>query len=466
MIIRTFIDKCNTIFKDSDRNLGLNPIGELNYGGLISRCLIHFDTQNLKNLYTDGVITDLTKLKHTLKLTNCGNVGGKQQPNPYNKKRASSFELIYFQLPMEWDGGVGSSLNADDFWISNKELSNNSGANWYRAKTHIDWDNDGVYTYDLLYDEYNSFMSSGSSIILGVQKFDYGNEDFEVDISEVVNDIIENGNDNFGIGIAFAPAFEAIEDEENVNYVGFFTNHTNTIFKPCVISEYDDFVDDDRYKFYTGKSNKLYLYTNINGTPTNLDELPICTISDITYSVVNQTKGVYYAIVDFDFDEIEENTILFDIWSGLTYNSKELPDIEKQFVVLPNENYFNFNINIYDTPRLTPTLSGVKKGELIKNGETRIIKTIFRIPYTNNQSNMITNCKYRIYTQDGQREYELIPYHQIERMENFYFFKLMSDNFLPGVYYIDISVSYGMETILYKNVSNFEIKNDITVDYR
>ena len=32
MLKHTFLDKCSTIYKDSEINTGLNPVMELNYG--------------------------------------------------------------------------------------------------------------------------------------------------------------------------------------------------------------------------------------------------------------------------------------------------------------------------------------------------------------------------------------------------------------------------------------------------
>ena len=55
MVFRTFLDKCNTIVKGSNDNFGLNPILMLHYGGLVSRILIHFDIEELKNRIGENV---------------------------------------------------------------------------------------------------------------------------------------------------------------------------------------------------------------------------------------------------------------------------------------------------------------------------------------------------------------------------------------------------------------------------
>ena len=75
MVVRTFFDKNNTIVKGEFINTARNPVTELFYGGnenenKFSRYLFHFDEKRLKTLYTGGTFVDITKLKHTLKLTN------------------------------------------------------------------------------------------------------------------------------------------------------------------------------------------------------------------------------------------------------------------------------------------------------------------------------------------------------------------------------------------------------------
>ena len=54
MIIHTFFDKCNTIFENSEFNTGYNPVAELNAGSILSRILIHFDLNKLKQQLLNG----------------------------------------------------------------------------------------------------------------------------------------------------------------------------------------------------------------------------------------------------------------------------------------------------------------------------------------------------------------------------------------------------------------------------
>ena len=100
MVIRTYFDKNNTIVKNQSVNTGLNPVTELFYGGAdgkekFSRFLLHFDETRIKSLYTGGTYTDITKLKHTLRMTNTASFDTALLNGTMGSKaRASSFDLI------------------------------------------------------------------------------------------------------------------------------------------------------------------------------------------------------------------------------------------------------------------------------------------------------------------------------------------------------------------------------------
>ena len=70
MVIRTYIEKNNTIIKNSEVNTGRNPIAELYYGGQESttdytRHLLYFDVEGLQEKYNNGEFGDLSKLTGT-----------------------------------------------------------------------------------------------------------------------------------------------------------------------------------------------------------------------------------------------------------------------------------------------------------------------------------------------------------------------------------------------------------------
>ena len=74
MLTRTYIEKINTIISGDSINTGINPISELVYGANNSRMLLYFDHNKIKSMVEDKTYADITKLKHTLKMTNAGSI--------------------------------------------------------------------------------------------------------------------------------------------------------------------------------------------------------------------------------------------------------------------------------------------------------------------------------------------------------------------------------------------------------
>ena len=167
MIKHTFLDKCCTIVKDSDLNTGLNPVAELNYGNCISRVLIHFDVEELQMMIEDKTFSNLDSLTHILKLTNCGSVNNDLHNKTLTsgcepKERASSFTVLLFKVPYEWDNGKGIDF-ANDFWISDHHKFSNSGCNWFQRKNGQPWDTEGIISQHDLFLE--SMAGAAKSVV-------------------------------------------------------------------------------------------------------------------------------------------------------------------------------------------------------------------------------------------------------------------------------------------------------------
>ena len=333
MVIRTYFDRNNTIILDGYANTGRNPVSELYYGGgstnkSYSRFLFHFDETRLKNLHNGGTFPNLGLLKHTLIMTNTGafdlNLLGRD--TPYGKQRASSFDLVVFKLPQNWDEGVGYDYNID-VPLQEPSYQNTNGAgitvystnpsNWTYAQTNLPWNNGpGTYT------------GSPTPIMVGTQHFEQGNENLEIDITDIVNTYL-TGATNYGLGIAFPYSYEQTVTTD-YQAVGFFTRHTQTFYEPYVETTYSCHIKDDRTDFYLDKPNRIYLYVNINGTPTNLDELPTVNVYDNCGTIISSytqndiahcTKGVYYIdLLVQTGGNNEPGVIINDVWGNIMIN--------------------------------------------------------------------------------------------------------------------------------------------------
>jgi hypothetical protein len=252
MIRHIFLDKCNTINKDSKLNTGLNPVVELNTGKHISRILLHFDVNDLKENVTSGNY-QIENLKHILKMYNCGSINlpsFEEEVNvgTYNKVRASSFDVYAFILPYEWDRGRGFDSEISYLKGSNT-VNKKEGSTWFNTRTHNEWDEPGVYSYETLI--------NNETLIVAKQHFDSGLEDLELDITDYVNNLLLDKLPNFGLGLMFCPEYEQSEDDL---FVSFFGPETNTFFNPYVETTNSELILDNRYNFHLGVSNKLYFF--------------------------------------------------------------------------------------------------------------------------------------------------------------------------------------------------------------
>ena len=218
MVTRTFISKSNTIIENSADNFGLNPISILQYGKDLSRAIIYFDESKIKSLVKGGLYGSREDFTHTLKMTNCGSIDPKKfwekvpsQSVLSQLSRATSFKLIFFEMPKPWHAGVGFD-NSLDYWFVGKNASSREASNWFKSKSGVAWGEgadsfssknvkagDGIYSVSTLLEEYDKFRNGEDSIIICEQNFDYGNEDISVDITKFVNDVIDGKKKNYYI---------------------------------------------------------------------------------------------------------------------------------------------------------------------------------------------------------------------------------------------------------------------------
>ena len=502
MITRTYLNKMNAIIKDSDLNTGINPVSELLFGRNTSRVLIYFDHSRIKKMMEDGTMPDKSKITHRLKITNAGSLDftmlhhtDTSSVSGCIRKRASSFDLIFFLIPKDWDAGKGFDYSRNEFMEDafdtkspgwGNRLVSTDGCNWFQRRNGLKWDEPGIYSNDTLANEYDNFSSdSGSTIIFARERFDVGNENIDLDITDIFNKFVSGELENYGIGIAFTPALERIGEDENSilgsveNYIGFFTPRTNTFFEPFVETQYHDYIDDDRANFVLGKDNKLYLYCNLGGQLTNLDELPTVTVTDSNEEVITDaygrvmenieaqqySKGIYYIDLKLSQFDIDSDTMFFDTWNNIKYNGSELAPVELDFTVKNVNMFFNIGDRIEANERFTPNVTGINDSEDIKRGDIRKLKITARVQYTTQDYELINGIETRLYVRDGTRELDVLPWEPVNKtfLENY---TIIDTNILiPQRYYVDIKIKYGMEEIIHHDVLHFNIVDDINNRY-
>jgi hypothetical protein len=464
MVIRNYIEKNNTIIKDTSINTGRNPIAELWYGGKSSttdytRHLIYFDILDIQDRYTNGELGNLSNVTHTLKMCNSStfDINLQAQKLLDGKQRTSSFDLILFRINKSWDEGCGYDYQRlftieDDNNITFVE----SASNWLNATTLDTWGEPGVYS------------GSPSAITITTQHFDKGNENIEMDITDEVNSLITGGTTNYGYGVAFERDLELLI-KTPAQYVGFFTRHTQTYYEPFVETIHDNTILDDRKNFYRGKLNKLYLYSNIGGEPTNLDNNPSVKIYDedavlfssiTTAQTVQVTTGIYYAEIFVPITQ--EDCVLFsDVWGDVNINGVSRPEVGLEFEIKDDDEYYNIGNNEGLPIEYVMSLSGVKRDEKIKRGEKRKIMVSARLPYTINESKVIDGLEYRLWVREGNTQVSVIDWQDINRSYLKNYFILDTSWMIPNEYFIDIKLTSNMQVITYTEQMKFQVVNQV-----
>lgn len=474
MIRHIFLDKTATIIKNMYTNTGLNPVAELNYGGVVTRILLHFDESDIKKMVDDKTIDPL-KTRFVLKMTNCAGIDGVPYGKPLKfgntcieKERASSFTVLAMEIPSDFDEGRGFEFTSDT-WIGKNKSYSTSGCNWFQAYNGKDWETPGVYSLDKIREEYTKYGEGLESLVIDRQKFDFGDENLEIDLTPYVLKVIEETEPedkvfNNGILLCFSPATEEMETKMQ-QYVGFFTDHTNTFFHPYLEIQYNVAIMDDREALYPHKHNKLYLYANIGGQPENLDEMPTCEFDGEEVHVEQVTKGVYCA--KFLLNDDTPNKICYDVWSNIKYNGIELDDVEMESVILPKSGYFQIGSKQIENDEFVPSVYGINEDEGVRRGDIREVVVDFRKKYTTNERLTTIYAYYRLYVKDGNREIDILNgYQPVERAFLKNYFLLYTGDLIPNnKYFVDIKVKSGLEEKFFKNVLNFRIVDNVTERY-
>jgi len=447
-IYRTYFDKNNTIIKNSFVNTGRNQISELYYGKNVSRFLFYIDLSDLKNKVNRKEIIIEQGVKHYLHIKNTSNFDVSPFLSENNNLvlgdnfRSSSFDLELLVVNELWDEGMGYDFAPSPFNRPQDRNFNEEASNWFKRTTINDFDTPGA-------------VSNGT--VISTQHFDKGNEDVFMDITDFVNYYLTNDiSDYQGFILKYTDDYEAF-NSENTYALGLFTRNTQTFFEPFIETVYDDYIKDDRAEFYLDKTNRLYLYVNVDGKPKNLDELPTAKINDVEYLVTHQTIGVYYIDVLALKDDFDTYVEYNDIWSNILIDSIPHSDIKLRFVPLTNEKYFIIGQEINEPISYGISLSGIKRDEKLTQGDNRRVLVNLRKPYTVAQNDIVTNIYYKLYIKQGPNHVVVIDWEKINKTFNLNYFNIDTTWLIPQIYYVDIKVERNGEVNIYNEELKFNL---------
>jgi|688.fasta_scaffold19128_8 hypothetical protein len=510
-ILRTYFSKDNTIIRNSYVNTGRNPIAELFHGGSLNPSQLKYSryifdlnfTEILKKI--DSKAATLDSMTHTLKITNTASFDQEQFCRRYDSlcigdvKRATCFDLILFEIPEEWCEGNGYDCVPVKIACVDSDKTYCEGpSNWYQRESVIScWSNPGIYNDPTNWCPSLSGTSGcttgttvctgGTNLVIATQHFDHGDENVCIDITNYINGLITSGYTGltYGLGLAFDYPLE-IAPLEDAEYVGFFGRETNTVYEPFLETTWNDTIKDDRDSFYYNKENNLCLYVNAGGQATNatFSGVTIYDQNENVYTIIppsgitQVTTGVYCVKL-----QVDENPNLGycgelqfkDTWNDVTIGTKNLGDVELEFVILDDSGYYSIggsgsakanglgvgssnNISIYEYDF---NITGIKYKEKIKRGDTRRINIDVRIPYTFDQTVQLDKVYYRIFIKEsGSLQLDYIDWQEISRTPNGNFFLVDTSWFIPNDYFIEIKIESGNEVRTSPTIIPFTIVSE------
>ena len=496
-ILRSYVNRNNTIISNSYANTARNPVMQLNFGSSdlivpsygFTRFIFDLDLDYLRQQIQSGYISTgcTTGMTHIFQMTNTSSFDEDliNEDMSDGKRRASSFDLILFRIPktsgntgntQPWDEGVGY-----DYTESNKNQNGLNGglypityvdprsysdrpSSWYYTTNVSSWSQPGIY------DNTSGGVINFSAItIVDRQHFEFGNEDINFDMTEEINNILfGNLTGVTGWGVAYLPDVENISGLTISYSVGFFTRHTQTFYQPFLQTTYDDLIEDDRNNFVRNQTNNLYLYIYQNGVPVNLDSLPSVRIEDRNGDTVSgmtslttclKTKGVYEVTVPNGFTGSSAPCEFYDIWSGLTINGQPLSNVQNQFILKDYSAKIQIGTVTKEPEKFGFDFYGILQNEQILNTDIRKVGVTIKKAYTTQQLLQNVESFYRIYVREGTTEVQVQDWTPINRTPNEYYFIFDTRDKIPNQYFVDIKINISGDVDTYKKQLTFQIVN-------
>lgn len=496
-ILRSYIDKNNTIISNSYVNTGRNPVIELNFGASdlivpnfgFTRFIFDLDLSLLRQNIQSGTISTgcTSAMTHTLQMTNTSSFDN-ELLNTFmtnERRRATSFDLILFRIPQIsgttggsqlWDEGVGYDYS--DFNISKGSSTGSLNpltyvdsrafstrpSNWFQTTTIGNWSEPGIYN-----NRNQGVVNYSGLTIVAQQHFELGNEDLNMDMTNEINGVL-NGTITgvTGWGLAYLPQIENITGLTDSYSVAFFSRHTQTFYQPYLQTTYDDLIQDDRNQFLKNQENKLFLYVYQNGDLVNLDSDPYVRIEDRDGVAVSgmsslntclRTKGVYEVIVPNGFTGSPSPCLFYDVWSGLTINGQNIPNVRNQFVLQEYSAGIQIGSVSREPQKYGFNFYGILQDEKILNTDIRKVGVTIKKAYTGQQLLLDVSAFYRVYVREGTTEVLVQDWTPINRTPTEYYFMFDMRDKIPNQYYVDIQVNTSGEKDTYKKQLTFNIVN-------
>jgi hypothetical protein len=432
-IYRIYPSSSNTIANGryATYNSSQNAVANLWYGGgmgantsfrqnTYSRFMMQFDLSTLMQNFADKTIVSGSVSSYKLKMTSTV-VGGRELEREGRIAKldaviATSYDLLAFPINKDWDEGRGYDILESEFVFTQYGVPRITGySNWNSATTLTAWDEDGIFE-----------DPSASTINNATQHFALGNEDINMDVTDIVSSWVDASAANNGVALSFLRPYELISSDTQ-SFTSFFTQHTNTALKPHIEVNFDQLIEDDRLYVSNNRTSKLYLYTFSGDSPANYVSIGSVDITDnagtVIYSglPVNQTeRGVYY--VEVLMSGATRGQKYKDVWNDVVFNAGvDSTTFTQTFTI--KDNYYQRTPSVND---YSVDIYGIENGQKIVTGDKVKIFCDLRSNY---QSFKAPSNPFRMFYRIVMNsQVEVVPWSQVNR--------IVTDNCLS--HYIDL----------------------------
>lgn len=453
---RSYFEKNNTIIKNKSVNTAKNPTTEIFYGSGFSKFLFKVDFTDLIAKVQDGDLVVNSDTKHYLKMTNTVSGDSKLvgQKRNTGRERTTSFDLIVFQIPENWDEGIGFDYEDGEFdYTTGNETFDERPSNWFHRTTLNKWTAEGVYGIN--------------PIIVETIHFDNGDENIDVDITNYVNGVVVSGNTNHGLGLAFDILYQDLSAEFDQS-VAFFSKYTQTFYEPFVESVFEDRIQDHRQSFIGERQNNLYLYVTKGTNFYDLDNLPIVDILDSASTPITGLtgltttkirKGIYEVTFGISGLLCDGKRFFYDKWKNLTIDGVSIADVTQKFVPKPFTAQYSFGSNPTEIQKYVTQFSGIKQNEKIIRGELKKIVLGFKsmdIPH----AQLFDEVHYRIFVKEGRTNVIVNDWTQVDMTTTENSFYLDTSYMIPREYFMEFKAKTHTEEIFYDEYVKFEILSE------
>ena len=234
-----------------------------------ARCLIQFNTDDISTDRTAGTIPASGSVSFFLKLYDA----------QHTQTTPKDFTLVVSAVSQSWEEGLG--LDMEDY-------TDEDASNWISASEGTVWKDFWNTTLE------GGSFKTGSDANLDVytfkQTFDTGFEDMEIDVSNLVEDWVDDDYiTNYGFGIHLTAS---LETGSNSYYTKKFFARGSQFFhkRPVLEARWDDSKKDNRGNLYLSSTMvpaadnlmKLYLYNVVKG---ELTDIPYVGTGEVEVSI-------------------------------------------------------------------------------------------------------------------------------------------------------------------------------------